>query len=508
MRLNKLLMYNDIVIQSHDNPDADSLASGYALYCYFKSHGKNVRFIYSGRYKIQKSNLLLMIQELDIPIEYVEDKLQIELLITVDCQYGTGNVTTHEAKNIVIIDHHQLEIDPKKYADSDVQNYLGCCSTIVWQLLLNEQYDVNANTNVATALFYGLYTDTGQLAEIFHPLDRDMRDSLHYEQSLITKLRNSNISLDELEIAGLALLRYIHNDKYRFAVIKVKPCDPNILGLISDFLLQVDTIDTCVVFNELQDGIKLSVRSCIKEVKACELASYLTNVIGSGGGHKEKAGGFIQRQLFEDRYHSMSLEAYFTERMNEYFNNFEVIDAETYKIDISKMKFYRKTKVTIGYLRLADVISVDTPVLIRTEDDDIELTVREDLYIVVGLYGEVYVMDKEKFDATYQPIDARVNYLAKYMPVANNLLNGTKLELTKYAKACISRTEQCIYARQLTIETKVFSIWDTDTYMLGHIGDYIAVNENDERDIFIIDKDIFSLSYKESKLLCSKDTLR
>ena len=141
----------------------------------------------------------------------------------------------------------------------------------MWQLLQYEDFDVNQDIKIATALFYGLYTDTRQLAEIFHPLDRDMRDALHYEQAIITTLRNSNISLEELEIAGLALLRYIHNEKHRFAVIKVKPCDPNILGLISDFLLQVDTIDTCIVFNEVQDGIKLSVRSCVKEVKACDI---------------------------------------------------------------------------------------------------------------------------------------------------------------------------------------------------------------------------------------------
>ena len=65
MRLSNLLDYENIVIQSHDNPDADSLASGYALYCFFKSKGKKVRFIYSGRYKIQKSNLLLMIEKLN-----------------------------------------------------------------------------------------------------------------------------------------------------------------------------------------------------------------------------------------------------------------------------------------------------------------------------------------------------------------------------------------------------------------------------------------------------------
>ena len=36
MRLRDLLKYETIVIQCHDNPDADAVASGFGLYTYFK----------------------------------------------------------------------------------------------------------------------------------------------------------------------------------------------------------------------------------------------------------------------------------------------------------------------------------------------------------------------------------------------------------------------------------------------------------------------------------------
>lgn len=55
MKLSDLTAYNPITIQCHDNPDADAIASGYALYVYFQSIGKEVRFIYCGRNRIQKS---------------------------------------------------------------------------------------------------------------------------------------------------------------------------------------------------------------------------------------------------------------------------------------------------------------------------------------------------------------------------------------------------------------------------------------------------------------------
>ena len=54
MKLSELLKYDDIVIQCHDNPDADALSSGYALSWYLCKNGKTPRFIYRGKNKIQK----------------------------------------------------------------------------------------------------------------------------------------------------------------------------------------------------------------------------------------------------------------------------------------------------------------------------------------------------------------------------------------------------------------------------------------------------------------------
>ena len=65
MRLSDLLTFDDIVIQCHDNPDADALASGFALYYYFAKNGKEPKFIYRGINEIKKSNLLIMVEELE-----------------------------------------------------------------------------------------------------------------------------------------------------------------------------------------------------------------------------------------------------------------------------------------------------------------------------------------------------------------------------------------------------------------------------------------------------------
>lgn len=358
MKLSKLLKYNQIVVQCHDNPDADAIASGYGVYTYLKSHGKDVRLVYGGRNVIRKSNLVMMIKELDIPIENVRHtscEEPAELLVTVDCQYGEGNVTLYPAQNVAVIDHHRVSKPlPKMH---EVESHLGACSTLVWNMLKDEGIDPNENENLATALYYGLYTDTGNLEEIYHEKDMELRDNAKVRSGLITKLRNANISIEELEIAGAALLRCDYNEQYRFAVVKAGPCDPNVLGLISDMVLEVDSIDVCVVFSVLTNGVKISVRSCDENIKANELAAKLCMGIGSGGGHQVKAGGTIQMDLLTKAYEaycrrigteqrtvlddtgsferpSMSaIKSYLEYRMVEYFENRESIEAVIFDLD-------------------------------------------------------------------------------------------------------------------------------------------------------------------------------
>lgn len=505
MTLKDLERFNRITIQCHDNPDADALASGYGLYCYFKDKGKDVRLVYSGRNRIQKSNLCLMMEKLHLPVEYMEpgypERKHVEgLLLTVDCQYGAGNVTGLTGDEVAIIDHHQVEIENVPL--SIINPNLGSCATLVWKLLTEEGFVIDDEDGLGTALYYGLYTDTNQFSELYNPLDMDMREEISYDKSLITLFRNSNLSLKELEIAGIAMIRYSYNDDYEFAVIKAQPCDPNILGLISDFLLQVDIIKTCVVFNEVNDGYKLSVRSCVKEVNASELAAYLTEGIGSGGGHYEKAGGFISMKLYEEVYPTMHAEGYFNNRMTQYFDSFELIYASDHEVDTGSMKLYQKKKIPVGFVKADDVLPVGTPITIRTLEGDIEMTVEEDLYIMIGVKGEVYPNRRDKFEKSYLKLDKKYCYdecclQREYVPIIKNRLDGKNLVLTDYAGTCVATGEVKIYAKPLTRGVKVFTAWDKEKYMLGRPGDYLAARCSDLHDIYVVEKDIFAKTYDE-----------
>lgn len=504
MRLAQLEQFNPITIQCHDNPDADALASGFGLYTYFKEKNKDVRLVYAGKNLIQKKNLTLMVDKLNIPVTFLKDtNIPIKgLLITVDCQYGAGNVTCVSAENVAIIDHHQIEIT--NVPMSEIRSNLGSCSTLVWQMMKEEGFSFAGKYELGTALYYGLFADTNQFSEIYNPLDMDMRDALPCEKSLINLFRNSNLSLRELEIAGLALIKHIYNDDYRYAIIKANPCDPNILGLISDFLLQVEEIDTCIVYNELKEGIKFSVRSCVKEVRADELASFLAEDIGSGGGHREKAGGFISRSKYEEKYPTLHTEAYFSERMNDYFDHCQIIDAVNYDIDISSMKAYVKRKLPQGFVIAKEIVAVGTPITIRTLEGDVDMTVEDNTVFMIGIKGEVYPVTREKFEKSYRTTDEQYDLKehtlqADYIPTVRNRMDGSSKEIIQFAKVCMPTGETHIHAKMLTGMVKVFASWDREKYMLGKPGDFLAVRCDDRHDIYVVERDIFYKSYEETE---------
>ena len=497
LQLKTLEKYNQITIQCHDNPDGDAIASGYGLYCYFKAKGKDVRFVYSGRNRISKANLAMMVEELQIPIEYVDSTREhTELLITVDCQYGAGNVSGIGAETVAIIDHHQVEISDCEL--SRIEPSYDSCSTLVWKMLLEAGYEVT-DIKLGTALYYGLYTDSNQLTEVFNPNDMDMRDDILFDAAMIQQLKQSNLSLNELEIAGIALLRSIYNADYHYAVVKTKPCDPNILGLISDFLIQVAEIHSCLVYNEQDDGYKLSVRSCSKEVHANELVSYLVEGIGSGGGHRDKAGGFVSRKAYEKEHPTLNTQAFFGSRMSEFFDNNEIIYAATYDVDVTDMREYSHKAVTLGFVDLAEIYPVGTAVTIRSMEGDLNTVVDSDHYVMIGLQGEIYLRCKEEFGKWNRILGGKMTGIKNlaYQPVIKNNVDGSVKELLPYAGKCESIGEIDVYAQKLTKTVKIFPKGNEEHYHLGKPGDYLCVRKNDLHDISIVPKSLFNKVYQK-----------
>ena len=312
---------------------------------------------------------------------------------------------------------------------------------------------------------------------------------------IISQFCNSNISLSELEVAGIALLKNVYNSTYRYSVAQAKPCDPNVMGMIIDLVKTVDAIDSCVIFNDCGSGYKFSVRSCVGDIHANEMAEYIAEGIGSAGGHIEKAGGYCDKKLFEELDNSLEFESYVNARMAQYFDSVEVIKADEYEVIIADYDKYEKKDIVLGYVDPMDFLPNNTKVLIRTLECDMNCEVDGTFYIMIGVLGEVYPIKKDAFDLRYRPVEDDYQCSFEYNPILRTNNDGKRIELREYARSCRVNDKSVIYARKLVNYAKVYTKWDENNYMYGKPGDYLAFKTNDPHDLYIIRSDIFEMSY-------------
>jgi phosphoglycolate phosphatase len=487
MNLSDLSNYKNIVLQMHNIPDADTISSAYVLQKFFEFKGCRAKMIYGGPAKITKPSLIMFIEAYGMEVEFVSElPANTDLLITVDCQYSAGNVQKFPCEKFAVIDHHIVEIPENEFIE--VNPRLGSCATLVYAMLLREKSLGNLGNfledeKITTALYYGLFTDTNGLSEIRHPLDRDLAD-VNHERTLIKKLKNATITMPELQIISKALSKYetIGN----IGLFKAEPCDPNILGFSSDIAMQVDSLDACVLFSIIHSGIKLSIRSCSREIMANEFAAFLCEGCGSGGGNLEKAGGFLKNS-----------EEYLVNRLKEYTEAFDKIYAGETAVDFASMKRYRKLPIEVGFAKISDLFKADTKLTIRTMEGDVDLSAKENIYVMIGIEGEIYPIVKEKFEKNYKVLDKKYEQVSEYQPTIINRYSGEKHSILECARTCVPVNEKIIRAQQIKKRTKVFTYWDTEKYFSGVPGDFLSANETDFSDCYIVNERIFYKTYAE-----------
>jgi phosphoglycolate phosphatase len=364
---------------------------------------------------------------------------------------------------------------------------------LVWNLLVQESFPIDVR--LGTALHYGLFSDTNGFSEIRHPLDRDMWDALETDHAILRKLKGSNLTLSDLSTASSALSGLSFDGAFGFVVIPTLPCDPNLLGFISDMSMQVDSVDIAVAYSEGIEGVKFSVRTAVRDAKASDLAAWLARGVGSGGGHREKAGGYIARKKFLERFGNLPFSDYFAESVRDYLGNCEVIDcaASPVRNEAQPMETYRKLPVRLGFVPCRAMFKGHAGLQIRMLEGDMDISADESTVLMIGVKGEVYPIELEKFNESYILTGERFDPALAYNPTVLNKNTGIRVSLLEFAGACVGTDESKVSAARLEHRVKVFTRWDAENYLSGDPGDWLVARS--PGDIYVIRGDVFGELY-------------
>jgi len=298
-RIADIVRGHEVFIQGHNFPDADAIASGLGMKRLLAHSDIDSDLIYVGM--IERLNIARMIQALEIPLTLDENEARLtqdDHIILVDAQKFNSNIKDCVGQEVVCVDHHPITNRPE-YLFYDIRPDVGACSSIVAGYFF--EAGLTPDQKTATALLYGIKMDTLDLRRGTSLFDIEMFHRLYplADREVLAHLQSNSMQFEDLKSFGEAITNIQIYGNIGIARLD-SCCSDGLIAQISDFILDLHEIDVCVVYAR-GDGVKISVRSELKTVKAGAYIAKALEGLGSGGGHAEMAGGFIPNARVTDQ---------------------------------------------------------------------------------------------------------------------------------------------------------------------------------------------------------------
>jgi nanoRNase/pAp phosphatase (c-di-AMP/oligoRNAs hydrolase) len=280
-----------LLIQTHDFPDYDAIASAYGLQIFLKTRGIQSDICYAGKIPLFVREVFLKSLKIDLyPVNAVLDKQRPALVV--DSNPYSGNLTPLQNPYWGFIDHHTSNYDSSRsYPFIDVRK-IGSTSSVISSYFQHGR--IAPSVSVATALAVGLFTDTFNLIRGVCPEDLEAYAFLfpHVDTDIMKMSVINKLTLGDLDYYKKAIDSLkIYNTMAVITITGVN--DRNLLGIMADFFLSLMEVSSNLMVNTTEEGTHLSCRSLDPSLNAARIVKLIVRGRGSGGGHSYMAGGFI-----------------------------------------------------------------------------------------------------------------------------------------------------------------------------------------------------------------------
>ncbi len=283
-----------MLILTHDNPDPDALASAFALLKLAEAFdGLTARIGFGGF--VGRAENRTMVRQLQLPVKQTSRVSfdDADVIALVDTQPGTLNNSLPEDRQAtIVIDHHPIRPETKKVKFADVREGCGSTCTIMTQYL--QAAGVPLVGDVATALFYGIQSETqdlGREAEqadieaslaLYPGADRELISRIRYPDLGRPYFRSLHRSLERARTRGPVIISYIGMLDY-----------PDLVAELADFYLRFEGAYWSFCIGQFEEDIVISIRTSLRDAAAGDLLRRVVDRDGSAGGHGMMAGARV-----------------------------------------------------------------------------------------------------------------------------------------------------------------------------------------------------------------------
>ncbi|MFP4475767.1 MAG: DHH family phosphoesterase [Desulfatibacillaceae bacterium] len=289
-----VLPAKSVLIVTHDYPDPDCLASAAGLANLLNFWGVDKVVITHGGF-VGRAENRAMVRLLDlrlVPILLVEPK-NFDSIVLVDAVPGGGNVSLPADTPLdAVFDHHMSPADESVPCYWDVRPDIGATSTIVTMYLLQAKCPIP--TKLATALFYGIKTDTGDMGREAFPEDLSCYKILfdHMDHKILARIERPPRGMEFYECLYRALQSFALFGSVGMVNLG-HISTPDYVAEMADFFHSLESLEWTVCSGIFESSLFYSVRS--KEInEAGRIATRIGKEMGgSGGGHGKIGAGRV-----------------------------------------------------------------------------------------------------------------------------------------------------------------------------------------------------------------------
>jgi len=291
------------------DPDPDAIASALAVKRLLWRHVASTDIVFIK--PIRRWNNITMVKLLKIPLKEMSSisRSDYSKFVLVDAQPHHNDVFKSFSYD-VIIDHHPLpevsypcvpsECSLEESPFVDIRPSYGSTSTILTEYL--KAGKIKPSTSLATALAYGIKTDTRNFER--QTLEEDIRAFLFLypfvNRYALNKIEISDLSIEDLKFFDDAL-KYYTISKHRVLVCLDEVPSHDILVILSEFFLKLHEISLSIVAGIVDSTLVIVGRSDGKK-HVGELLKKAFGNAGSAGGHAAMGRAEVPLEYIKKKY--------------------------------------------------------------------------------------------------------------------------------------------------------------------------------------------------------------
>jgi nanoRNase/pAp phosphatase (c-di-AMP/oligoRNAs hydrolase) len=283
------------LVLTHDNPDPDSMASAVGVATILETlAGVNTRVAYGGIVGRAENRALVRVLKLPlVPVSrIVFDEYDFVALVDTQPEFGNHSLLSRVPADAVI-DHHPARPSSYDVPFADVGGDFGATASIVTGYV--RAAGIYPTPTLATALFYGIKSDTRDLGRELGPTDISNYQWLfpHVDHYALSQIEHPSVSAAYFAAFHRALEKARrHGDSI---VSDLGPIyAPDMVAEIADRFLSLEGMRWSLAMGEYERQLYVSVRTSDRRMNAGRLIRDLLGPLGgSAGGHGSMAGGRI-----------------------------------------------------------------------------------------------------------------------------------------------------------------------------------------------------------------------